>query len=192
MTIAQPTHILLLENNPAHAEIIQRAFDMRGDTIRFSIASTLAEGRSIVESDPPHLIIANWDLPDGEGIELLSKRSNAQNIAVVIMANSGNERNAIEAIKAGALDYVVMTTQALSAMPRIADRVIRQWKTRIEKARIEHELYLRAEAEAIWRTIGQTIISNQTLDQVLTTVMTIVKQKMQVDTGTILLWDTAT
>lgn len=192
MTIAQPTHILLLENNPAHAEIIRRAFDIRGATIRFSIASTLAEGRSIVESDPPHLIIANWNLPDGEGIELLSKRSNAQDIAVVIMANSGNERDAIEAIKAGALDYVVMTAQALSAMPRIADRVIRQWKTRIEKARIEHELYLRAEAEAIWSTIGQTIISNQTLDQVLTTVMTIVKQKMQVDTGTILLWDTAT
>lgn len=184
-------HVLLLEDNLAHAEIVQRAFAGHGD-IRVSTATTLAAARGLVETDRPDLILADWKLPDGDGSELLFQRSDAPEIPVVIMTSQGNERIAVEAIKAGAIDYIVKTTETLIGMPRIAERAVRQWSLVVEKTRMENELRLRAEAESIWQMISKTLISNQTLDQVLSTTIQIVKDKMQVETGTILLWEPAT
>ena len=181
-------HILLLEDNTAHVEIIQRAFESHGN-LRSSTAHTLAEARSLIDKDQPDLIIADWKLPDGEGIELLFQRSDLPDIPVVIMTSQGNERIAVESIKAGAVDYIVKTPETLMGMPRIAERAIRQWSVLVEKTRMENELRLRAEAESTWQLIGKTVISSQTLDQVLTTTIEIVKEKMQVETGTILLWE---
>lgn len=188
MSTEKSMHVLLLEDNLAHAEIVQRAFETHGK-IRVSSASTLAEARALIDTDRPDLIIADWKLPDGDGSELLFQRSDKPEIPVVIMTSQGNERTAVEAIKAGAIDYVVKTTETLIGMPPIAERAIRQWAVLAEKARIENELRLRAEAESIWQMVGKTIISNQTLDQVLTAIIQIVKEKMKVETGTILLWE---
>ena len=65
------THILLIEDDPAHAELIQRSFEDRGDESRLSIAHTLAEAREQLEKTEPTLIIADWRLPDGDSSELL-------------------------------------------------------------------------------------------------------------------------
>ncbi|MBI5033123.1 MAG: GAF domain-containing protein [Chloroflexi bacterium] len=190
MITDQPTHILLLEDEPAHTEIIQRAFSLRGgDLVRLSIANTLAHARRLIDSDPPNLIVADWKLPDGEGVELLFQPKDRPDIPVIIMTSHGNERIAVEAIKAGAIDYIVKSPDTLIDLPHIAERALRQWITLTEKARIENELRMRAEAEAIWQTVGKTIVSNQTPDQALATVIDIVKRKMQVETGTVLLWN---
>lgn len=186
--MTQPSkHILLVEDDSAHSELVRRAFENQSDHVRLSIASTMAEARAHIEADPPTLIIADWQLPDGNGVELLFQRQEATEIPVVIMTSSSNERDAVEAIKAGAMDYVVKTKESLAEIPHLADRAIRYWTMIADKARIENELRLRAEAEAIWRTVGNAIVSNQTLDQVLTTVMQIINAKLQVQAGAILL-----
>jgi signal transduction histidine kinase len=50
----------------------------------------------------------------------------------------------------------------------------------------------RVRAETIWSTIGKTVISTQDLDQVLTTVIQIINEKMRVETGSILLREPGT
>lgn len=190
MTTDRPIHILLLEDEPAHAEIVQRAFDSRrNNPVRLSITNTLAQARALIDKDPPNLIVADWKLPDGEGVELLFQRKDRPEIPVVIMTSHGNERIAVEAIKAGAVDYIVKSPDTMIDLPHIADSALRQWNTLMDKARMENELRMRAEAEAIWQTVGKTIVSNQTPDQALATVIDIVKRKMQVETGTVMLWE---
>jgi signal transduction histidine kinase/DNA-binding NarL/FixJ family response regulator len=182
--------ILLIENEPAHAELVQRAFQARpNDLVRLTVAATLTAGLELIESDPPNLIIAALQLPDGDSIESLLQRKNASNIPVIIITQHGNERRAVEAIQAGAMDYIAKSTESLTAMPHIAKRVLKQWEMLVEQTRMQNELKMRAEAESIWQTVGKTIISNQTPDQALATVIEIIKHKMQVETGTILLWD---
>ena len=184
--------ILLLEDEAAHAELIKRAFETRDEPAQLVVTNSLAHARRLIKKEPPDLIIADWKLPDGEGVELLFQPQALPDIPVVIMTSHGNERSAVEAIKAGAMDYIVKSTETLIDMPHIAERALRQWQTLADKARMENELRLRAEAESIWQTIGKTIISNQSADQALTTVIAIIKEKMQVETGTILLWEPET
>lgn len=184
-------HLLLVTDNLAHITLAQRVF-AQNHAAQLTIAETLADARTQIKNTPPQLIVADAQLPDGQGIELLFQPTGAPDIPVIIMIDQGNERLAVEAIKAGALDYVVKTPQALADLPHLTERWWRQWNTLAEKTRIENELHLRAEAEAIWRMVGKTIVSNQTLDQVLSTVIQIIKEKSRVEAGAILLWDAAT
>ena len=65
-------HILLIEDDPSHAELIQRAFEDRGNEFNLTIANTLDEARQHLKRFKPTLIIADWRLPDGDSREILS------------------------------------------------------------------------------------------------------------------------
>ncbi|HET9220981.1 MAG TPA: hypothetical protein VFO07_00670, partial [Roseiflexaceae bacterium] len=69
--------ILLIEDDTAHAELIERAFELQGDRARLNFVRSLAEARAYLERQlsPPDLIIADWRLPDGESLELLASAS---------------------------------------------------------------------------------------------------------------------
>jgi PAS domain S-box-containing protein len=136
--------ILLVEDDSAHVELIQRAFEGRATQTCIEVVATLAEARSrLATAVPPDLIIADWRLPDGEGIELLTKTGDKRLATpVVIMTSYGNERVAVEAIQAGALDYVVKSPESLLDMPHIAARARREWQALIERAQMEDALRL--------------------------------------------------
>jgi PAS domain S-box-containing protein len=56
------------------------------------------------------------------------------------MTSHGSERVAVEALHAGAADYVVKSVESLSDMPHTADRVLREWRQRRERDRMRAEL----------------------------------------------------
>ena len=147
-----PTHILLIEDDPAHAELIQRAFEERGDGSRLTIAHTLEEATANIKKFKPTLIIADWRLPDGDSSTLLTEEHNAAATPVIIMTSYGSERNAVDAIKAGALDYIVKSSESMTDMPHIAERAIQQWKNLLEQERMQQTL---AEREAQFRLLAE-------------------------------------
>lgn len=158
-------HVLLVEDEAAHAELVRRAFEERGDATCLSIVSSLAEARAYLTSNhPPMLIIADWRLPDGDGLDLLQVDREHMIAPIVLMTSHGNERIAVEAMKAGALDYVVKSDETLADMPHLAARAIREWKSEKERERIQ--LALR-EREAMFRLLAENstdMISRHDLD----------------------------
>lgn len=138
----EPMRILLVEDEAAHVELVQRAFEARDSQVRLEVAASLSQARAwlAATSMPPDLIIADWRLPDGEGIELLVAQAESPVVPVVIMTSHGNERVAVEAMKAGALDYVVKSETTLADMPHIAERASRQWQMLIERKRADEEI----------------------------------------------------
>ncbi|HEY5730170.1 MAG TPA: HD domain-containing phosphohydrolase [Anaerolineales bacterium] len=146
------TSILLIEDDPAHAELIQRAFEERGDETKLTIAHTLAEARAHLDNFSPTLIIADWRLPDGDSSELLYEDDSQPNIPVIIMTSYGSERNAVNVIKSGALDYIVKSSESMTDMPHIAERAIEQWKIKKEKEQIQVQL---SESEAQFRLLAE-------------------------------------
>lgn len=139
----KPIHVLLVEDEPAHAELVQRAFEARNESIQFSVAENLAQARSYLNNglESPSLIIADWLLPDGKGIDLLPADREAFPFPLVLMTSYGNEKVAVEAIKAGALDYVVKSEAVLADMPYIVERALRQWENYLERQRAEEALH---------------------------------------------------
>ena len=146
-------HILLIEDDPAHAELIQRAFEDRGDKSRLTTAHTLSEARGHLNNFQPSLIIADWRLPDGDSSELLNdNEEDTPTIPIIIMTSYGNERNAVDVIKSGALDYIVKSSESMTDMPHIAERAIEQWKIRQEKEEMQITL---ADREAQFRLLAE-------------------------------------
>lgn len=144
--------ILLVEDENAHAELIQRAFEGRGKHIRLHHAQTLADAKNFLNSNLPDLIIADWRLPDGDSMELLPNVSDTRDIPVIFMTSYGNERLAVEALKQGALDYVVKSSESMMDMPHIAERAIEQGTARAEQVRMQKAL---AESEAQFRLLAE-------------------------------------
>jgi PAS domain S-box-containing protein len=144
-------YILLVEDEPAHAELVQRAFELRADPARLVCAGSLAEARDCLAATPPQLIIADWRLPDGESLELLHGAA-AATIPMIIMTSYGSEHVAVEAMKAGVLDYIVKSEEVLLDMPHIAQRAIQQWQAQVERTRIQAAL---RQSEAQFRLLAE-------------------------------------
>jgi DNA-binding NtrC family response regulator len=108
-----------------------------------TVASTLAEARRYIAIELPDLVITDLLLPDGIGTELLPTGREEISFPVIIMTSYGDEQVAVGTMKAGALDYVVKSEAALAAMPRIVERVQREWGYILERRRAEEETHRR-------------------------------------------------
>lgn len=143
-------HILLVDDEPAHIELIRRTFLSRQESVRLTVVQTLQEVETVIAQSPPDLFIIDLLLPDGSGIDFLNRTDNATRFPVILMTSHGNEHVAVEAIKAGAVDYVVKSTATLLDMPRIADRALREWSHIVERRQTERAL---AESEQRFRGV---------------------------------------
>lgn len=130
--------ILLVEDDEAHAELIERAFELARGDFTLRIASSLVEARAHVEKQSPDVVIADLLLPDGRGIDLLPTAEDPP-FPLIVLTSHGNEKIAVEAMKAGALDYVVKSAAVLTDMPRVAERALREWRLIAERRRAEEE-----------------------------------------------------
>ena len=134
-------YILLVEADPEIADLICRAFASQADAMNVNLAHNLKEAQSYINNKLPDLVIVDLLLPDGEGSELLPEDKEAAAYPVVMMNNSqADEQVAVKTIKGGAMDYVVKSEAAMLAMPRIAGRVLREWRHIVTRRQAEAEI----------------------------------------------------
>ncbi len=145
-------NILLIEDEDPHAELIQRAFDDQNSRVYIHRVKSLTEARVQLLTQKPALIIADWRLPDGESMELLPDHHDPLSTPIILMTSYGNERIAVEALKSGALDYVVKSPESMLDMPHLAERAIEQWAVRAERAKMQEALL---ESEAQFRLLAE-------------------------------------
>ena len=145
-------HILLIEDEDPHAELIQRAFENQDARILIHRARSLGEARQQMLVQEPALIIADWRLPDGESMELLPDHHDPLSTPIILMTSYGNERIAVEALKSGALDYVVKSPESMLDMPHLAERAIEQWAVRAERVKMQKALL---ESESQFRLLAE-------------------------------------
>ena len=133
-------HVLVVEDEAAHAELIRRAFEPQSDVVRISVAKNLDEARASLTESLPDLAIVDLFLPDGRGLELLEEQSGTPDYPVVIVTSHGDEKVAVEAMKAGALQYVVKSEVALAELPHKVETALRQWGHIVERKQAESAL----------------------------------------------------
>ena len=134
------TRILLVEDDTSHASLVCRAFEPLTAEFELTVALALADARVRLEESDFDLIISDLRLPDGKGTALLSKSDDPQAIPQVVVTAAGNEQEAVEAMKAGAMDYVVKSAENFADMPHLARRTLNEWRRRLEQQRAEERL----------------------------------------------------
>lgn len=138
-------NILLVEDDPGHAALINRAFETEAHC-RLVVTATLQQAKSLINNFNPDLIITDVKLPDGHGTELLNPRPGCPTI---VMTSYSDEKAAVNAMKSGASEYIVKTQETMTSLPRTASRVMREWRLVIDqKLAREHQQRLTAILEA--------------------------------------------
>lgn len=118
--------ILVVEDEEPHAEAVRRAFRSAGDSVSLTAVPTLRDARVYLGRSRPDIIVADWMLPDGRGTDLLSSDEGTLPMPVIVLTSRGNEAVAVEALKRGAIDYVVKSPEAFAEIPHIVQRALRE------------------------------------------------------------------
>jgi len=97
--------LLIVEDDAALNQIVALHFEDQGLTTESVL--TCADALAAIERHTPDLVLMDMQLPDGTGLELLKKlQPRFPELPVVIMTGQHDLELAIDAIKAGAVDYL--------------------------------------------------------------------------------------
>ncbi|MGH9715692.1 MAG: sigma-54-dependent transcriptional regulator [Candidatus Acidiferrales bacterium] len=105
MTAAKPS-ILVIEDEPKLRRLLE--LQLADEGFRARTAESAEAGLKLANGEPFDLVVTDFKLPGMTGLEFLHalKRVNAD-LPVVIMTAYGTVESAVEAMKAGASDYVL-------------------------------------------------------------------------------------
>ncbi len=103
-------HVLLIEDNPGDARLVEEMLKESGtDDFELKQAGSLQSGlRILSEGCGNQVILLDLELPDVCGLETLRRIAPfAEEASVVVITGSQDERLGIEALKVGAIDYLI-------------------------------------------------------------------------------------
>ena len=127
--------VLIVDDEPALLEMVG---DIVGKSIdcRLLVAKDIAEAEGLMRSeDTIELLITDVHLPDGDGMDLLPALRNAQPSAgAVIITGDRSVTGAVQALRAGAMDFLAKPFSAKDLIDRISRALDRQ-RTQAREAR---------------------------------------------------------
>jgi signal transduction histidine kinase len=134
--------ILIVEDSAADRALCRRALAVGGDAdYRIREASSVGDALEALAGETPDCVLLDYRLPDGTGLDLIEAllaRDGSLRQPVVMLTGAGSETVAVEAMKAGAADYVTKGTLSAEALAEAIERAI-------EKSALERELARRAD-----------------------------------------------
>src|SRR5258706_1298433 len=113
--------VLVVEDNEDHRHLIDRRLREAGHDVR--LAADGAE--ALTKLDGVDLVLLDYRLPGLSGIDTLERIRSNGGPSVVMVTGMGSESIAVEAMRAGAIDYVVKDTDYLMALPQVVERAWR-------------------------------------------------------------------
>jgi putative two-component system response regulator len=104
--------VLLVEDDPAFAELASQAIREALDGARVVVARDVASAAELCRGSMWSLAVLDHALPDGDGLDVLrTLRESAPRLPVVMLTGYGSDEVAVEAFRRGADDYVVKTAE---------------------------------------------------------------------------------
>ena len=130
--------ILLIDDDRGFSSLAQAALAREG--IPVTLARSLHEAREVVERSAPDLVVLDRRLPDGDGMDYLPElKAHLPGTPVVMVTAHGDIQSAVDAIRAGAADYVAKPVELTDLVMR-ARRAMGEQNLRERLSRVEAEL----------------------------------------------------
>jgi two-component system nitrogen regulation response regulator GlnG len=112
--------LLVVDDEPIILHSFRRAFAT--PEVEVVTAATVADGWAAVGRERPDVIVTDWQLPDGTGLDLFERvRAADPKRPVIFVTAHGTMETTIEAMKRGAFDYLTKPLD-LSQMSALLDR----------------------------------------------------------------------
>lgn len=125
--------ILIAEEVERYRGVMREALSQPGSSFEVRFVASVAECRQLAASWSPEIIVANWLLPDGFGMDLLRAGALAVPPPVVLLISYGNEELGPQALEGGAMDYVVKSPANLAELAHVVHRALHTWRLHEER-----------------------------------------------------------
>ena len=122
----QATSVVVVEDDPASADVLQRRLQANGMTV--SVGRDGAEGIALVRKIVPDLVLLDVMLPDTDGYDVclrIKSDGNTAHIPVIFLSARGEVVDKVRGLSCGAADYVTKPWNAAELLARI-DAVLQQ------------------------------------------------------------------
>jgi len=96
--------ILMVEDSLVVQANNKKLLERRGYHVRQAL--TLGEARAIIDEEMPRAIVLDIQLPDGNGLDLLTELRKTSNVPVLVLTSMGTPEDIIRGLEAGGDDYL--------------------------------------------------------------------------------------
>lgn len=97
-------HILVVDDEPQITRVLRTTLVARGYEIRVANDGEMA--LEIMKDWAPNLVITDLMMPNLDGVELCKRIRTMSQVPIIVLSVRGQERNKVEALDAGADDYI--------------------------------------------------------------------------------------
>ncbi len=116
--------MLIIDDEPSHAEAVAESLERVGYECK--LATSGAEGARRIERDEPNVILTDLKMDGMDGLAILRKaKQELDDVEVVVITGHGDVQTAVEAMKAGAANYLqkpVNLVELRAMVDRAAER----------------------------------------------------------------------
>ena len=180
-----PLRVLIVEDSPDDMTLLVRILRKSGFELSFERVETEDSMRSALLEKPWDIILSDYRMPAFDGLRALAVlKESGLDIPLIIVSGTIGEEIAVEAMKAGACDYVMKGN-----LPRLIPAIQRELKeaaSREEKKKGERNLQ---ESEEKYRLLAdnmEDVIWQLTPDMVFTYISPSIKKQRGYDPSEIL------
>jgi PAS domain S-box-containing protein len=145
--VKTPLRILLLEDDPQDAMLIQELLETDHFVCEINCVQTRAEFLAGLRSGGIDLILADYQLPSFDGLSALElARSERHDLPFIFVSGMIGEETAVDALRFGATDYILKPR--LARLVPAVQRALREARERAER-KVAAEVARRSEKELL-------------------------------------------
>jgi diguanylate cyclase (GGDEF)-like protein len=130
--MAIPLRLLLIEDSEDDALMVTHELERHGYELIYERVETYAATNQALDKDGWDLIISDYSMPQFSGLAALALvRKKGLDVPFILMSGTIGEEIAVEAMKAGAHDYIMKNN--MTRLPQAIERELREAKGRQER-----------------------------------------------------------
>jgi two-component system KDP operon response regulator KdpE len=130
----QPAKILIVDDEPQITRVLRTALSTQGYSLR--VAADGVEGMEAVHSWKPDLVITDVSMPQMNGVELCREIRSVSQIPIIVLSVRNQDLTKIEALDAGADDYVTKPFSIQELQARVRAQLRRSGTSKNETPQI--------------------------------------------------------
>jgi PAS domain S-box-containing protein len=154
--MAKPFRILIIEDDPEHAELIKMGF-RRHDEFFLDFAASGEEGLETIATTTYDLISVDLVLPGIGGLDVLVKiRKLDPDIPVVMVSGHGTTEMAVVAFENRATKYVVKSLESFKSLPYVFENLIQEARFKANERAMRNQIQ---RSERIHRNIVENALA---------------------------------
>ena len=146
-TFGQGLRCLVVDDDESLRLVLEETLSRAGFSV--ATAGSLAEARTRLAGEPLDLVVTDVNLPDGSGLSLLEElRARESDAEVIVMTAFGTLGAAMDALRAGASEFLTKPFEGLEAVRSRVRRVVESLRLRRSERALTRQLQEKIETLA--------------------------------------------